>query len=508
LNSSSNSSSLPLLPPRPNNNVQQQQPLSPPPIYQRTSSSAVVVAALMEKDKQASSTSSNPLRQSLPSQSSQSSSQPIVSETTSSSDTVAKQRLKANHLQSRVNNEHSSTAAPAAATRQDFAPPVEALKSIQQIHLEQQQQQLQGFLDKQIVDKQTPPPLPPTPQPFPKVATEWSPVRTTPKIAGTSEEVNFAPDALLQYTCSPFSGALHPRNALTARFRKHIPSLDMSRDVGRRMAVWDPYWRTERILSVGLSSPVDATNFRPHPGKVQMEAPQTVVSCHFHLTRELMQLVSHDSNNNNCWGNSNLPPAKDGESRLILRMLPLQAQSKKRADCHLWPKGTYCAIDGGAAQRLYQRKQQSHAHDKWLGMCKHLDMTSVIPAPNRTTPETTTHALKVACLDAERYFFCISICTFQHADTITSSLLHPSEGTQPYLQKLTLEESIQKAMALITQPINLDDLMSDGDDDAPAEDVGRLVFTLTCPLSKALMKIPVRGRCCKHWQVCKPTSTF
>lgn len=372
----------------------------------------------------------------------------------------------------------------AAATLQDFAPPGEKLK-------EQQQQQQQQ-------------PLVPRPPPkreivFPKVASEWNPVVATPKIANAVEEAKFAPDSLLQYNCSPFSGALHPRHALTARFRKQIPSLDMSRDVGRRLAVWDPYWRTDRILSCGLSSPVDATQWRPPPGNTQMVAPHTVVSCSFHLTPELIKLVQPAEN----WGNANLAAAKDGESRLILRMLPLQAQTKKRADCHLWPKGTFCAIDGGAAQRLYQRKQQSHDHDKWLGMCKHLDMTSVIPAtPNG---RSRTHTMQVALMDVERYFFCISVCTFCNADTITKSLLYPAAGTQPYLQKLTLEESIEKAMAMITQPIIMDDLVSSGDEDVDTtnapKDVGKLVFTLTCPLSKALMKIPVRGRCCKHWQV-------
>ena len=240
-----------------------------------------------------------------------------------------------------------------------------------------------------------------------------------------------------------------------------------------------------------------------------MIAPKTVVSCTFHLSPELIQLIKPVATT---WGNRDLPPPKDGDRRLILRMLPLQATTKKRADCHLWPKGTFCAIDGGAAQRLYQRKQQSHDHDKWLGMCKHLDMTSVISikghgnSHQQNQSQTQTHTLQVACSDPEQYFYCISICTFSNADTIAKSLLYPAEGTQPYLQKLTLEESIQKAMAMITQPIIMDDLVSSGDEDVSpkvSEDAGKLVFTLTCPLSKALMKIPVRGRCCKHWQVSK-----
>jgi hypothetical protein len=401
---------------------------------------------------------------------------------------VGQQRLAAAAAKNKPALKNGNGHSAATATRQAFAPPPDEAPTQQ--------------------------PSPPKRQlvVFPKVASEWDPVSATPKIAGATEEVKFNPDALLQYTNSPFSGALHPRHAVTARFRKQIPSLDMSRDVGRRMAVWDPYWRTERILACGLSSPVDATHFRPQPGNttnMPMLAPQTVVSCSFNLTPELMKLLLVKGNNDQDWGNKDLPPARDGESRLILRMLPLQAQTKKRADCHLWPKGTFCVINGGNAQRLYQRKQQSHEHTKWLGMCKHLDMTSLILAqPNNRTSQTTTttHTMELACIDAERYFFCISICTFQNADTITSALLNPMEGTQPYLQKLTLEESIHKALALITQPIIMDDLMS-GDEatnhNAPPEDVGKLVFTLTCPLSKALMKIPVRGRCCKHWQVCK-----
>jgi hypothetical protein len=56
-----------------------------------------------------------------------------------------------------------------------------------------------------------------------------------------------------------------------------------------------------------------------------------------------------------------------------MRALPLQRsakEDKKRADCHLWPKGTFIEINGGGNRKvakIIQRRQQQHDPSEWKG---------------------------------------------------------------------------------------------------------------------------------------------
>ena len=51
-------------------------------------------------------------------------------------------------------------------------------------------------------------------------------------------------------------------------------------------------------------------------------------------------------------------------------------------------------------------------------------------------------------------------------------------------------------------------LDDDEDDDSDNTDIAKFVFSLIDPISKVPMKIPVRGRSCKHWQVCMGTILY
>lgn len=81
------------------------------------------------------------------------------------------------------------------------------------------------------------------------------------------------------------------------------------------------------------------------------------------------------------WGTKDV---KTGDRRLILRMLPLKRTGKdceKRADTHLWPKGTFVQLAKGASQQVVsitQRRQQRHDPNEWKGISHPLDLTSII----------------------------------------------------------------------------------------------------------------------------------
>jgi hypothetical protein len=171
----------------------------------------------------------------------------------------------------------------------------------------------------------------------------------------------------------------------------------------------------------------------------------------------------------------------------------------KRADCHLWPKGTFVTVDG-IAHGLTQRHQQSHDLKKWLGMCKHFDMGSVIQFPLLKSTE-----INICCLDTDQYYFSLALCQYRSPDFLVRKLhgLKPECDSPPRehsLQRLSLEESLQKAKQLINQP-NMVVLDDDDDDQSAGQGVGKFVFSLIDPLSKVPMTTPVRGKKCKHWQV-------
>ena len=62
-----------------------------------------------------------------------------------------------------------------------------------------------------------------------------------------------------------------------------------------------------------------------------------------------------------------------GDRRLIMRALPLKRSVKEktyRADCHLWPKGTFIELHSSGSSKvakITQRRQQSHAPSEWKG---------------------------------------------------------------------------------------------------------------------------------------------
>ena len=202
------------------------------------------------------------------------------------------------------------------------------------------------------------------------------------------------------------------------------------------------------------------------------------------LVPDYLQLIPQSE-----WGvNRQAEGLKDGVHAVLLRMLPEKTRMKKRADCHIWPKGTFLQINGSRI-RLDQRKQQSHAPDEWKNpACKHLDLTICINDPTRRVH------LDMCCYDEEPFMFCIAVCKFKSQDVLYNELT--DFGRPGAITYISRQESLENA-SILCQQNTIDLERSNGQ----GEEVKKFVFQLTCPFTKTLMEKPVRGKFCKHWQV-------
>lgn len=290
---------------------------------------------------------------------------------------------------------------------------------------------------------------------------------------------------------SPYSRALQGRDAIRVTFR-HVKDISASthEEVVMRLSTWEPYWEIERILCFGYTSKIDVCKASSSRKNVPPETvPKTVAS--FSIDENLLQRNMIDAVKN--WGKDGGTPI-DGEYRLLLRFLPKDPKDnkKKRADCHLWPKGTFLTLNGNPIT-IDQRRQQSHNHLEWKGMSKHLDLGKHINAPSQM------NKIGICCVDPDQYYFTLALCKYRSPATLVNQLLTSNKLT---LEWLSLEDSVKKAKSFTSQAVVLDD---DEDDDSDNTDIAKFVFSLIDPISKVPMKIPVRGRSCKHWQVCTGT---
>lgn len=176
---------------------------------------------------------------------------------------------------------------------------------------------------------------------------------------------------------------------------------------------------------------------------------------------------------------------KCGETRLLVRMLPVKPIQKKRprADTHLWPKGTFVQLQG-LPVAIDQRRQQQHDPKEWKSMCTPLDLTSKIAHP------TSANKLQLYFLDDQPYVLCVAVCSYVSPDSLNSALWNNN-----LVKKLSMEEAKAKALENANrQTVVLDDTDSSNDD------MSSFIFPLSCPISQQLLKTPVRGESCNHWQ--------
>lgn len=212
-----------------------------------------------------------------------------------------------------------------------------------------------------------------------------------------------------------------------------------------------------------------------------------------------------------------------GDRRLIVRALPLHRTSKdvkKRADCHLWPKGTFIQIKYLNLQQerilsLPQRKQQSHAPQEWKGISHPLDLTSEVDnIKNRfeiklcskeivENSENDADAPDGTLLGS--YAVHVAICERVEPDALYDQLMGKTDESDVTIPLTSLRSARKMAKEYISnQTVSMID--SDDEDNNTKSDQGKnlveksLTFSLLCPISKVAMQTPVRGRHCQHMQ--------
>lgn len=271
------------------------------------------------------------------------------------------------------------------------------------------------------------------------------------------------------------SNAIEARGDAAFRYRPEALTLKQAENISSRFSKWDPFWRVKHFVACGTTARAKKV--------VSDQQGFSVALFSFSMRPDQITGVA--------WGGE----VTNGTKRLILRMLPVTPTLKNRADFHLWPKGTFIVVnDSSTGLQLVQRKQQSHDHKYWAGLCQHLDLTDRIKQPLLDTQ------IKILTYEEQQYYFCVAVCEHVTPSSLYKNMLSekPESLSTPLLTKLSREASISKAMDFTKQ----ETVILDENDDAPMEDSGgKFVFTLTCPFSKVIMAKPVRGRKCRHYQV-------
>jgi hypothetical protein len=281
---------------------------------------------------------------------------------------------------------------------------------------------------------------------------------------------------LLADNAPTISGSIKERDniQITVAPRSLVPQA--TKELATRLNEGDPFWCIQSVVDAGVTSPV---------GKPNVEAARTAARIDINLSNPSVRSLIPSA----IWGKIQTDSPKDGDVALVLRMLPLSSNcTKKRADCHLWPQGTFLQIDGNG-MRLTQRRQQSHDLTQWKGMCKHLNVTEHISDPKKIT------RIQLCCYDDQPYLYCLAFCKFRSPDAIYQMLMNPAQN---WTEKLSREEGFRKAIQYVNA--NGQMVVLDSDNESEPE-VAKLIFSLICPISKTLMQTPVRGKSCKHWQV-------
>lgn len=213
---------------------------------------------------------------------------------------------------------------------------------------------------------------------------------------------------------------------------------------------------------------------------------------------------------------------KTGDTRLLLRTMPLfrsAKDQKKRADTHLWPKGTMVQLSSGGSLnddkivQIIQRRQEKHDESSWKGMSHVLDLTRYAnPHQAMTVKLCSAEVVENAdedvlagspashCLTGS-YSLYAAICRYVAPDDLYDQLMGRKSGGD--IQIPTLSERSAKILAMeyvSNQTVLIDDSDDEDSGDAAADESNSLTFSLICPLTKAPMETPVRGRNCKHLQ--------
>lgn len=285
-----------------------------------------------------------------------------------------------------------------------------------------------------------------------------------------------------------------------------IGAMETAVEYLQRFDTWDPYWEETRLLHIGITSPYE-TVF-PATKLIQRAAMvSTTVD-----TAELYSTVTSMS----------ATKFRDGDTMLLLRMIP-KVVPKRYADTHQWPKGTLIQVNGNVVPGVVQRKQQSHDDTLWKGSCRVLNVggsvigrdvvdvddsdTSSSKHRSEVTPQQLS--IEMFSLDNVEYAYSLSFCRYRSVETIYRLLLDDVSSTSRNkikLPKISLDDAWENCIAFISNQVSV--VAVDDEDDnaiaAPTTTSGleKMKCSLICPISKQPIKMPVRSRHCRHWQVC------
>mmetsp|Transcript_99005 Transcript_99005/g.285706 ORF Transcript_99005/g.285706 Transcript_99005/m.285706 type:complete len:932 (+) Transcript_99005:186-2981(+) len=289
--------------------------------------------------------------------------------------------------------------------------------------------------------------------------------------------------------CTRFSTVRAERPILKAVFDRETPLNNLRLGASRLFRRWEPFWQVQKEIITGVTVKIKESEWlegKLKPTNNFLNAPKTVAAFKLSMVN-IKPFASYLQFKKKVIGAAN---NKDGDFVLMLRMLPIKKDPKyKRAPCHLWPKGTFLTING-TPRELIQRKQANHDPAKWEGNCIPLDLSSIMESASQDI------TIAMCCQDDKQFAFSVSICFYKTPAKLQKELL---SVTNPFFETLSPEQSMKKAMIFMKKNsmITIDD-----DDGASGEkrEMARLVFSLMDPVTKTPIKIPVRGRDCKHWQ--------
>ena len=320
---------------------------------------------------------------------------------------------------------------------------------------------------------------------------------TSSKIRPGVMSATFAPDNVYDKQPYYYACTISPRRDRLAVTWKVNPISEreaIQADV--RLQQWHPFWEPVAHVAMGYTAPVQTVKpssslaltaarfqFDPRSGKHQVNGK---------VYTGIASIPGLE------WGKkadttADTPP-KDKDVALLLRMLPVSLpQTRNRADCHLWPKGTFLEV-GNVGQKLQpvsiaQRKQQRHELSEWKYLCKHVDLASFVTNPQKPV------LVQMVTGDAEVYLYSVAVCQYRSPERVFDMLMGKGEGA---MERLSRHASMEKAVQFAQGSMIV--LAGDDDENDDEEDQGKLVFSLTCPISKQIMETPVRPKGCKHFQ--------
>ncbi len=335
------------------------------------------------------------------------------------------------------------------------------------------------------------------------ISTTIPEVKEVPIDTKKTENISLPQDPMSVNNTTMYGNFVRARPSVELQFKRFDPISKMLHNCQRRLEKWDPNWVVEKNFCVGVTSPLTSSNYTTQP----------TYNLHTAARFAVRDLVKYAGPRTRQVQSVSTPPT-DMEHRVLIRMLPLYLSKQKdggrnRADVHLWPKGTYLNIKVPSShnlafpQTLSQRKQQSHAPEKWLGICKHLDITSFVhqaysSTQNSLRADSSESFVQLGCYDQQLYMFSLDLCRYRSPHALYKTLL---QSTQ--LQRVGLDEMQQRAKELMdNNEVVLD---SDSEDEnhtnAKSSEQKSIRFSIRDPLTLATLKKPVRGRDCKHFSV-------